>query len=124
MAKVQSKLNQATKHLEYLYETQEKTKKELETLLNSGANIDFISVCCHQNYIEKLKSDIKNQHKVISGIEIELEEKKKDVLEALKAKTMLEKLKEKQLKEFKETFEKKDLLEIDEIATNRQSRQK
>lgn len=122
LAKVQSKLNEAVKHLEHLYETLSKTKKELEFLVKEGINIDFITVCWHQNYIEKLKCDIKNQHKVITSIEIEVEEKKKEVLEALKAKTMLEKLKEKDFKEFIKNFEKLDLLEIDEIATNRQKR--
>ncbi len=90
--------------------------------MTAGTQIDLMIICCHQNYIEKLKSDIKDQHKIIASIEIELEEKKQKVLEALKAKTMLEKLKEKALKEFKENFERLDMLQIDEIATNRQKR--
>ena len=120
MAQVQSRLNKAVKHLEYLYQTIDTTKKSLEILLNAGVTIDFTAICGHQNYIEKVKSNIRDQHKIISDIEIELEEKKQAVLEALKAKTMLEKLKEKALKEYKEAFEKLDLKEIDEIATNRQ----
>ena len=67
----------------------------------------------------KLTDDIRNQHKIIADTEVELDAKKNEVLEALKAKTMLEKLKEKALKEFKFNFEKLDLAEIDEIATNR-----
>jgi len=122
LSKVEFKLNQAVKHLEQLYELQKKSKSELESLLTAGTQIDLMIICCHQNYIEKLKSDIKDQHKIIASIEIELEEKKQKVLEALKAKTMLEKLKEKALKEFKENFERLDMLQIDEIATNRQKR--
>lgn len=119
---VQHKYQQAVKHLEHLYETQNKTKTELETVLKVGSRIDFMTIQCYQNYIEKLKIDIQNQHKIIADIEIELEEKKQKVLQALKAKTMLEKLKEKAIKEFKAEFERLDMLQIDEISTNRQKR--
>jgi flagellar protein FliJ len=122
MAKVQNKLNKAVKHLEYLYETLNKNKNDLEKLINTGNKIDCTEVNNYKNYIDKLKIDIKNQHKVIADLEIEMEEKKQAVLEALKAKTMLEKLYEKALKEFKENIEKLDFREIDEIATNRQRR--
>ncbi|EKE02466.1 MAG: hypothetical protein ACD_20C00383G0018 [uncultured bacterium] len=121
---VQHRHQQAVKHLEYLYESENKTRNELETVLKAGTKIDFTTIQCHQNYIGKLKSDIQNQHKIIADIEIELEEKKQEVLQALKAKTMLEKLKEKALKEFKAEVERLDMLQIDEIATNRQKRAK
>ena len=122
MAKVQKKLKQQILHLDYLYNTLNNTKIHLETLLEKGAEIDFIIIKSHQDYIQKLHSDIKNQHKIIADTEIELDEKKKEVVEALKAKTILEKLKEKDYKEFIKNFERLDLIQIDEISTNRHSR--
>lgn len=119
MAKVQARLNKALEHLENLYKCLNKTKLDLEFLLDSGKNLDFTIVNCHQAYIIKLETDIKNQHKIISDIEVELEDKKKEVLEALKAKTILEKLKEKDIKAFNAEFERVQMVEIDEIATNR-----
>jgi len=122
MAKVQDKLNKQIKHLEYLYQTLKDTKKELESILDAGANINLIEINSYQGFIVKLKDKIKNQHKLITDTEIELEEKKQAVLEALKAKTMLEKLKEKNLKSFLTNVERLNFIEIDEIATNRHKR--
>lgn len=117
LAKVQNRLNKETLYLEHLYSILDKSKKDLEILISG--NIDFTIINCNRNYIEKLRCDIKNQHKIITDIEIELEEKKQELLESMKAKTMLEKLKEKALKEFKAESERLDMLEIDEISTSR-----
>ena len=119
MSKVQNKLKQQQNYLQYLYNTMETTTKDLEILLSTGATIDLVKINNHQGYIVKLKNDIRNQHKLVADTEVELEERKKEVLEALKAKTMLDKLNEKAQIEFKLNFEKLDLAEIDEIATNR-----
>ena len=122
MAKVQDKLNKQIKHLEFLYQTLKDTKNELESILDAGSNINLIEINSYQGFIFKLKDKIKNQHKLIADTEIELEDKKQAVLEALKAKTMLEKLKEKDLKNFLTNVERLDFIEIDEISTNRHGR--
>ena len=119
MAKVQDKLNKEIMHLEYLYKTLAATKNDLELLLKEGCEINILEINGYQEYISRLKHKITNQHKLISDTEIELEEKKQAVLEANKAKTMLEKLKEKKLKEFISNVERLEFIEIDEIATNR-----
>ena len=119
MAKVLHRLKLEQDQLQYLYNTLDTTKNDLEKLLSTGKSIDLLRINVHQGYMLKLTDDIRNQHKIIADTEVELDAKKNEVLEALKAKTMLEKLKEKALKEFKFNFEKLDLAEIDEIATNR-----
>ena len=122
MAQIQAKLTQQQKHLDDLYDNLKTTKNNLEALLSAGSNIDLTLIRNYQCYIPKLKEDIRNQHKLIADTEIELDDKKAEVLEALKAKTMLEKLKEKGFKEFLTEIEKADLLMIDEIATGRYKR--
>ncbi|MDD3013550.1 MAG: flagellar export protein FliJ [Candidatus Gastranaerophilales bacterium] len=122
MALVQDKLNKQIKHLEYLYQTLKDSKNELELILGAGSNINLIEINSYQSFIIKLKDKIKDQHKLITDTEIELEEKKQAILQALKAKTMLEKLKEKNLKNFLTNVERLDFIEIDEIATNRHKR--
>ncbi len=117
-ARVKNRLNRENKRLDYLYRDFEQTTAGLELIINSG-NIDHTLIFCHQGYILKLKQDIKKQHKLIDKIEDELGEKNKIMLEALKQKTMMEKLREKALDKFKKNVEKLDLLNIDEIATNR-----
>jgi len=122
MAKVQDRLNKEVQHLECLYETLKNTKNELELILKAGSSINLLEIRSYQGYIVKVKGQITNQHKIIADTENELEGKKQAVLEALKAKTMLEKLKEKNLKEFIANVERLDFVEIDEIATNRHKR--
>lgn len=122
LAKVQAKLNRQIKHLESLHQKLNHTKKDLESLLTEGTNIDLSRIKNYQDFMAKLKEDIKNQHKIIADTKIEMEEKKQELIEAMKAKRMLEKLKEKDLKEFNASVERMDLKEIDEIATNRHKR--
>jgi len=117
-AKVKNRLNVENQRLDYLYKTLEQTTAELE-LVMSSKSIDYTLIFCYQNYIIKLKQDIRNQHKLIETIEKELDEKNKKMLEALKEKTMMEKLREKAQEEFRKNIERLDMLNIDEIATNR-----
>lgn len=117
MAKVQKIYNQALSRLEFLYAHLDQTKDGLEDILTK--NIDFTIINCYRNYIIKLKECIKNQHKLIADIEVELEAKKQEMLDAMKAKKMLETLKEKDFKAFYTEIERQDMLIIDEIATNR-----
>lgn len=122
MAIIQQKLKEQNKFLDNLYNKQSDTKSNLEKLIDKGVSIDFTIIKNHQDFIGKLKVDIKNQHKVISDTEFLLEEKKKEVVEALKARDILVKLKEKEQKAFTKEFERQDLIQIDEIALNRHKR--
>lgn len=117
-AMVQQRLNQHKKRLEYIYKELEQTTVGLE-LVMSSKNIDYTLIFCHQNYMVKLKQDIIAQKNLIKETEKELDEKNKKMLEALKEKTMMEKLREKAVEEFKKNIERLDMLNIDEIATNR-----
>lgn len=90
----------------------------LEETLKSGI-LDNTIIFIHQNYIIKTKEDIKKQKFIIETAEKELEEKNKLMLEALKAKKVMEKLKEKAAIEFKENIDRQEAILIDEIATCR-----
>lgn len=117
MAKVQNKYNQAVEHLNYLYNLLDQTNKGLEDLLSQ--NIDFTAITSYKNYIIKVQECIKNQHKIVADISVELELVKNRLLDAMKAKKMLESLKEKDLKAFYTELDRQDMLMIDEIATAR-----
>jgi len=122
LAKLLNELRLQEQRLEELYSYQHQTKKSLENLIEQGSKIDFTTIKNHYDYIDKLADDIRNQHKVIVDTEMQVEEKKQEVLEALKAKTMMEKLKEKDYKKFLDEFEAYEAKEIDEIAINRHGR--
>lgn len=117
-AEVKQRLFKENKNLKFMYKDLDNTTVGLELILNSKI-IDYTFVVCHQNYIKKVNDNIKDQHKLIEEVEQELDEKNKLMLEALKEKTMMEKLREKAQEEFKKNIERLDMLQIDEIATNR-----
>ncbi|MDD3419430.1 MAG: flagellar export protein FliJ [Candidatus Gastranaerophilales bacterium] len=119
MAQIQSILKQQTDKLEMLINSQNLTKSALETMLGNSQNIDLVSIKIHQDYIDKLSGDIQNQHKIISDTEQELEAKQQEVIEALKAAKMLEKLKEKHHREFLVEFEFQQQKELEDITQAR-----
>lgn len=117
-SRVQLKLNIENEKLNVIYVKLNQTNQGLKTVISSY-EVDPFTINNYKGYIAKLESDIMKQHKIISDIEVELEEKKQIVLDAMKAKKILEKLKEKGLKEFNEKIEKLTMAEIDDIATTR-----
>lgn len=119
MAAIQVRLNDANNKLDSLEQSRLQAKRDLENILGAGENIEFIRVKNYQDYIAKLDDDISIQHKVIADIENELELKQEEVREALKAKKMLEKLKEKEYKAFLKDFEQREAKELDDIALTR-----
>lgn len=117
-AKAQNKLHREKLVLLKFIKSLDETNLSLEEVLKTGS-IDNTIVFVHQNYILTLKENIKKQKTIIQMAEKELEEKNQLMLEALKAKKIMEKLKEKALNEFKEEINRQEVLLIDEIATCR-----
>ncbi len=117
-AKAQNKLQRENLILSNFVKTLNETTNSLEEILKKG-DIDNTIVLIHQNYIKNTNENIENQKITIKRAEKELEEKNRLMLEALKAKKIIEKLKDKALNEFKESINKHEMLLIDEIATNR-----
>jgi len=95
------------------------SKENFCTLLGTASNIDINIVNISRRYLLKLEEDITNQNQKIEEHKIKLEEKQKEMLEALKEKTMLEKLKEKQEKAFLKAIDAAEKKELDEIGLMR-----
>lgn len=119
MAKVQALLKEQECELERLINRQNETIDGLEEILSQNKSIDLMSIKVHQDYIEKLSDDIRMQHKIIADTEQELEAKQQEVIEALKATKTLEKLKEKQYREFIVEFEFQQQKELEDITQAR-----
>ncbi len=119
MAKVQARLKEQECELERLICSQNQTRENLENMLSQNQSIDFMSIKVHQDYIEKLSDDIRMQHKIIADTEQELEAKQLEVIEALKGTKTLEKLKEKQFKEFIAEFEFLQQKELEDVTQAR-----
>ena len=119
MAVIQNEIFLLNQQLQNLYSAQEKSRKNIEKIISGTDLIDFGIVQMHKAYIEKLFRDILTQKEKIKDAERRLNDKKKEVLEALKAKTTLEKLKENDYKTFLKLIDETERKELDEIAINR-----
>ena len=104
-----------------LNDKKETLKNQLNsTLENSILDIQF--VLGYKNYIERLEQDIKTQFEIIKKTQIELEEQQIQVSEAYKEVKILEKLKEKQYKNFLFEYEQNQIKELDDITSSRQKK--
>ena len=120
--KLQFVLKTMQTKLSQLEEELSSSKENLLKLLSSKASIDISLINSNQYYILQKKSDISSQNQLIEEHKIKLEEKQKEMIEANKAKTMLEKLKEKQLKAFLKAIDEIEKKELDEIGIIRFAR--
>lgn len=119
MSKVQARKKEQEDLLKSYTSKQDQTRIALDGIIGETGSVDITTIRNHQNYIERLDGDIQLQLKLIADIDQELDLKQQEVLEALKAKTMLEKLKEKQYQEFLEEFEALSAKELDDITSAR-----
>lgn len=122
MAVVIAKLNEQNEQMENLKQTQSKILGTLENIYESGQELDILEITNYKGYFGRLIVEIKNQEEVIKKTEDLLRIKKLFVTEALKEVKVLEKLKEKQEKEFYKHYEYVQAKEIDDIASTRYRR--
>lgn len=122
MAVVIAKLNEQNEQMETLKQTQSKVLGSLENIYESGQELDILEITNYKGYFGRLIVEIKNQEEVIKKTEDLLRVKKLFVTEALKEVKVLEKLKEKQEKDFYKQYEYIQAKEIDDIASTRYRR--
>ena len=118
MAKVIKRLNLLNETLEELKGNQEKLTNELNAIYETN-KIDIGAIQTYKDYISKLYNDIRIQEKNISDWNKILYVKQKEVSEALKQVKILEKLKEKEEKKFKDHINYLEEKEADDMATTR-----
>lgn len=105
-----------------LEEEKTSSKSNLLTLLSSKSEMDIALINANQNHILQKENDIIQKQQEIDAHQTKLEEKQREMIEAMKAKTMLEKLKEKQLNAFLKAIDEVEKKELDEIGLIRYAR--
>lgn len=118
MAEIIKVIEEQQAKLNSILDERSRTDLNLETLMNSES-IDVVMINGHRNYSLKLVNDAKNQEAVINRAKQLLEHKKQEVQEAYKKVKILEKLKEKQEKQYMTNIETVLAKEIDDIAVTR-----
>ena len=104
-----------------LNDKKENLEKELALALESS-NLDIQIIVSEKNYLQRIVQDIKTQFEIIKKTQIELEEQQIAVNEAYKEVKVLEKLKEKQYKNFLFEYEQNQIKELDDITNSRRKK--
>lgn len=118
MAKIVQELNLQIDHRDNLIATEEKSRNTLENEHMVG-EIDIDQISNYKNYLEQLLLDIRKTEDKINNIRKIVKIKQAEVQEAYKKVKILEKLKEKQEKEFYANADKMFDKEIDDLAITR-----
>ena len=118
MASIVKILNKQIEELEWLHSRENQVLTSLDEIYNSSS-LDVTSISASNLYLAKLGNDVKNQIKIVDNTRHILQLKQLEINEAYKQVKVLEKLKEKQEKEYYKVFEEKAAKEIDDIATSR-----
>lgn len=100
-------------------EKKEYLEAQLENITNSQV-LDIQNVVGYKNFLNRTTQDIKMQFEIIKKTQFELEEQQIKVNEAYREVKVLEKLKEKQYKNFLFEYEQTQIKEIDDITISRQ----
>lgn len=87
-----------------------------------GDGLTSDRVVAYHAYIKRLDGDIAGQEKAVGAIEERERMKQSDLLEAVKKRQILEKLKEKELRRYRLVVQRKEMQFIDEVAVNQFAR--
>ena len=79
-------------------------------------------IVVYMNYIEKLSKNIGDQRQRVLAAQKTFGQKRLALIEAMKKRKILEKLKAKGLKEYQQVMKKKELDHMNEIAVNQHNR--
>lgn len=118
MASIVKVLNSQIEQLEWIHSQEANALTSLESICNAQI-LDVTTISSSNGYLAKLGNDEKKQLKVIENTRNMLKMKQLEINEAYKKVKVLEKLKEKQEKEYYKAFEEKSAKEIDDIVTTR-----
>ena len=121
LAGIISKLEEQKDILLEMNEKKENLENELNNSLDNRV-LDIQTVVGFKNYLLRMSDDIKMQFEIIKRTQIELEEQQIEVSKAYKEVKVLEKLKEKQYKNFIFEYEQSQIKELDDITSSRQKK--
>lgn len=120
LAQIRQQIMTARKHLDRLKRKEMHTFAELKERQADGLSSD--QVVAYHAYFKRLCERIAGQKTAVDEIREKESEKQEELLEAMKRRQILEKLKEQGLERYNRVLVKKEMAFIDEIAVNRFAR--
>ena len=118
MASIVKILNSQIEELDWIHTQKAQVLESLNNIYNSQ-DLDVITISNSDGYLAKLGNDEKKQNRVIENSKNILRIKQLEITELYKKVKVLEKLKEKQEKEYYKSIEMKEAKEVDDIVTTR-----
>jgi len=100
----------------------EKRYYEEELVRREEKEIDVSEALLYRDYLRGMRIRIKEQRDVVAKAKGDLDIKQNELLNATKKKKVLEKVKEKEWKRFKENLERKERILIDEVGMRKYQR--
>jgi flagellar FliJ protein len=81
-------------------------------------------VAVYQRYLDRLKQDIAEQDGIVATLHVHSEQRRSDVVDGMKARKVVERLKERQYREYQIEVNRYEQKQVDEFATTRYNRSK
>ncbi len=116
MGKINALYQRQQDQKQFLHKTAEKSKDELNQLKRSNVTVD--AMILYDNFFKGTQIQEERQEKIISEINVKLEAKRKEVVEAMRKRKTLEILKERDLLKERKIRERKETAILDEVASN------
>jgi len=113
-SEIKRELEREKEHLKKIMQAKEDNVARLRKMSNETVRAEDIARSV--SYIEQLRQDEKKQRIVIDNIKNKLEDKRKELVEAVKKRKVMEKLKENYLREYEEEFLALEQKNSDEIS--------
>jgi flagellar FliJ protein len=116
LVEIRSKISSAEQLLESLQRKEMKTTRALK--LDQTTGISSHQVVTYQTYLKRLKERITEQEKFINDVRVEEANKQDEVVEAVKKRKILEKLRSKGIDRYRKMILDHEMKFIDEIAVS------
>jgi len=117
LGRIKRAVNNEKRKLENIVKEKIKYREELHEKQGDCKRVNVIILCF--NYIDKLSKDIDEQKRCIKDVEKKYNIKRSELIEAMKKRKTLDRLKEKEMKEFNYSEMKVEQDIMNEVASNR-----
>ena len=117
LGRIKRVVNNEKRRLEKIRKEKIKCREELKKKQSDGKKVNEIIL--YFNYLDKLSKDIGKQKRCLKDVEKEYNIKRSELIEAMKKRKTLERLKEKEMKAFNYSEMKVETNIMNEVAANR-----
>ena len=115
-AAIQDQFNNHQKKLDKLSDSRTSCGKKVRQLGEKGALVSELKL--YFEYLRRLSIEQYQMEQTLGRLQVKLEKKRSEVVEAMKGRKILENLKERGLRTYRDRIKKKEMKSANEIAIN------